>query len=308
MRKPLFCLLIVCLTCTSVMAVETISIAYFNCLRFGAGGCLCKDIELLANILERFDVIALGEVKRNTGVDACGYGDDPLGHVDALVGALNAHYPNWCNPHWDYVVSSEPIGRTPQSEEYGVVIHRDWVTGLRDEVEVAPDPEGAFIRPPFVVPLRANSFDFTLVIVHAIGPESADDLETSIRQLDTVYEWIRFGNSGDDDVILLGDFNVSASREGWFDELRAVDGMECLISGNGTLGQTGLANPYDRIWINTLYTGYEHDMFCGSGVYRYWSPMFPGMPYEEFLATYRHTISDHLPVWAEFRIDLPDDD
>ncbi|MFC2077958.1 endonuclease/exonuclease/phosphatase family protein [Candidatus Bipolaricaulota bacterium] len=312
MKAGIACLIILFLASTAVgAATRTIAVAYFNALRFGQGGSMCKDIELLTTILGKYDVIALGEVKRNTGgnEDGCAYGDEPLGHVDALVDALNEG-TSWSfyEPPWRYVASKEPVGRSAQSEEYYVVVYREDEVHAYNEGEIIPDNDDVFIRPPFAVTFGAWSFDFTLVVVHAIGPDNADELEASTRELDDVYRGVRFGNLEENDVILLGDFNVSSSRDQWWEELRAIDGMQPLITENTSLGLNSLANPYDKIWINTNHTSHEHDMFCGSGVDRYWLSLFPDMTYEEFYQSYRRSISDHLPVWAEFRVDLPDDD
>ena len=312
MKRLVVCLLVLVLASASATAaVRTISIAYFNALRFGQGSSMCKDIGQFVEILKKHDVIVLGEVKKNTGQNYgnCAYGSATLGHIDALVDALNLN-TTWTfhEPPWRYVHSPEPAGRSSSSEEYYVVIYREDEVHAYNQGTILSDPDDIFIRDPYAVTFGAWAFDFILLTIHAVGPGEEVELEAAIRELEEVYEQMQSGSPCEDDVILLGDFNVSESNDGWWDDLRRIEGMTALITENTSLGSTALANPYDKIWIDIDHTGHEHDMFCGSGIDEFWSYLCPDLTYQEFYQTHKNSTSDHVLVWAEFRVDLPDDD
>src|SRR5690606_18386818 len=98
---------------------------------------------------------------------------------------------------------------------------------------------------------------------------------------------VRDDPRGEDDVILLGDFNASESQIG---QLASIPGITWVISGTTT--NTRGTNLYDNLFMQrhatSEYTG-------RGGVF-------------DFLRQYNLTlaegleISDHLPVWAEFSI------
>jgi hypothetical protein len=58
------------------------------------------------------------------------------------------------------------------------------------------------------------------------------------------------------------------------------------------------------IWMQQQYTDNEYT--GQSGAYYYFDDLWPNDP--ERFKNARATISDHVPVWAEFRTDLEDDD
>jgi len=83
----------------------------------------------------------------------------------------------------------------------------------------------------------------------------------------------------EDDVILLGDFNTPAKSRDW-DALRGLPTVVNLIPGNEFTGR--------------------------AGAYYFFEDLYPNAENPYRIA--REEVSDHVPVWAEFATDRPDDD
>lgn len=71
-----------------------------------------------------------------------------------------------------------------------------------------------------------------------------------------------------------------------------------------SLSDKDFASSYDNIWFDATYTAHE---FAGKGgAIDCVNEFFPGDPGRFKQA--KELISDHIPVWAEFRLDQEDDD
>jgi len=289
---------------------DTITIAFWNALRFGYGKGECKDIEQIADIIGGYDVIALAEVMNNSKKDskespcATVYGTDVLGHVEALVAELNSR-----GQTWSYIISPEARGRSDSHKEYYVFLHNHRVQRVEGGC-FFPDSSDIFEREPFFASFIAGEFDFTVIVHHAIGPSKSTELKREIQFLDDVFLSVQGLDPFEDDIILLGDFNVKSSRDGWWNELRSISGLTTLIDEPTSLGQGSLANPYDKIWIDTDHTGLEHEFTGNSGILEFWDLLFPNMPESDrysYAYSQKGSLSNHVLIWAEFSIDLDDD-
>ena len=291
---------------------DTIKIAFWNALHFGYGKGECKDIEQIADIIEDYDVVALAEVMNNSKKDpnestcVAVYGTDVLGHVEALVAELNSRGQTWSR-----IISPEARGRSDSYKEYYVFLHNHRV----QRVECGcffPDSSDIFEREPFFASFLAEEFDFTVIVHHAIRSSKSTELKLKreIQFLKDVFLSVQGLDPFEDDIILLGDFNVESSRDGWWNELRSISGLTALIDEPTSLGQDGLANPYDKIWIDACNTGPEHEFTGQSGILKFWDLVFSELPESErysYAYENKGSFSDHVLIWAEFSIDLDDD-
>ncbi|NVM55791.1 MAG: endonuclease, partial [Candidatus Helarchaeota archaeon] len=152
-----------------------------------------------------------------------------------------------------------------------------------------------FEREPFVAFFRSGNFDFKLVNNH-IKPE---DVSAEPSRLAVVINDI-YNSSSEKDIIVLGDMNADGS---YFDEdnLVVIFPLWKQLIGNDEDTTVAVSdNTYDRMMTrdttaNVEYTG-------KSGVFR-WDAEY-GVTDNSFIKK----VSDHYPVYAEFRTDLPDDD
>jgi len=302
MKKALGLLLALLLLCFFLpyayakSAPSTISIAFFNALRFGNGGENCKgDLSSFAQILSRYDIIGLAEVMRNTAT--CNtYPQGELGHLDALEEALEAE----TDLSWRYDVSPEPRGRSTYKEYY-VVFYNERVERCSRGCFL-PDSTDEFEREPYYASFRAGNFDFTLMLFHA----KPDAIVQEIPALKAAYAAVQAVDPYEDDVILMGDFNVQSRSDPLWSSLQSIHTMKRLINAPTTIGNNGLtSNCYDTIWIQSCYSGWEYT--GDAGVYQFWEDLLPNLNSNEW-HEYKGEVSDHLPIWARFRTDLDDDD
>jgi endonuclease/exonuclease/phosphatase family metal-dependent hydrolase len=280
-----------------------LTVGFFNALRFGHGGSYCKDIEQFAEVFESYDLVGLGEVMRNTG--SCDdYEAGDLGHLAALVNRLRVDtgYP------WAYVPSPTGVGSSGYKEYYAFVYRADRVT-CTSSGAFYPDPSEQFVRNPFFVSFRSGDFDFTAVVVHIYWGDGNDDPIAEVEALDDVWAYAQGLDASENDILLMGDFNVHTPSASAFGDLYTL-GVDPLLSGSGirTTYSTGTsavgASWYDNIWIDLHYTG--HEFTGGSGVDYLHRRFFldASWPHLEV----RASISDHCPVWVQFFISQGDDD
>ncbi len=149
------------------------------------------------------------------------------------------------------------------------------------------DPDNLFQRPPLVASFRVRgpppeqAFTFTLIDMHTEPDEAAAE----IASLAPVYRAVRNDGRGEDDILLLGDFNADEKKFGPF---RQMPNMAWAISGLAT--NTRGNKTYDNIIFDRAAT-VEYSGRSG---------VFDIM--REFNLTLNQAleVSDHFPIWAEF--------
>ena len=203
---------------------------------------------------------------------------DVLQRLLEQINTAGGHYALLAGPR---------VGRTASKEQFVFVFDQATVEVDRGASYTVEDPDDLLHRPPFVGwfrvrgPAPNQAFTFTLVNTH-IDP---DEVPAEIKVLDDVFFSVRDDGRGEDDVILLGDFNTDDRH---LHDLGRVSGMLAAISGRPT--NTRQTQEYDNLIFQLPATS----EYAGrSGVF-------------DFMREYNLTldqalqISDHLPVWAEF--------
>jgi len=229
-------------------------------------------MEVLAGIMSRFDVVALQEI-RSTSDNV----------VPRLVEQINR-----AGRHFDYVIGPR-LGRTNSKEQYAYVFDRDTVEVDRYQLYTVDDPDDLLHREPLVAwfrcvgPPAEDAFTFTLVNFH-VDP---DEVQRELSVLDDVYRAVKSDGRGEDDVILLGDFNSDGSQLG---QVHHVPGVIVAVQGVPT-NTRGTAQ-YDNLIFQRTVT----DEFTGQ------AGVFDFMRQFNFTMKEALEISDHLPVWAEFSV------
>jgi endonuclease/exonuclease/phosphatase family metal-dependent hydrolase len=265
----------------------TITMASFNTLHLGWDNG--KDLNKLADVLKSYDVIGLQEVMN----------EDTLKKVRDL---LREH----TGTEWQYVISLRNLGRSSYKEYYAVLYRLDKTTYTSNSAEIWNDEGDLFEREPFFASFKSRNFDYTIIVMHSDFDNNKEVMRKEARLLYTVYNKIQERNPNEKDVILMGDFNLSANDIGW-DSLKTIPTMTNLIPGTTqtTLSTSGgLSSAYDNIWIRTQFTGNEFTDTSKADYY--YTLMFSGSANPGLEA--RGTISDHVPVLARFRVDKADDD
>ena len=252
---------------------NTIRIASFNIQVFGTSKLKKPHVmDVLAKVVRRFDVVAVQEVRSK---------DQSV--VSRFVELINSD-----GSRYDFVLGPR-LGRSSSKEQYVFLFDTRQIELDTGSVETVADPRDLLHREPLVAHFRVRgpparqAFTFSLVNIHTDPDETDGELDA----LDDVFQTVLRNARGEDDVILLGDFNVDEHHLG---ELGRLPNITWVISGLKT--NTRGTKSYDNIIFNqsaTLeYTGH-------SGVRDLQSEF--GLSLDEAIK-----VSDHLPVWATFSI------
>lgn len=253
------------------IAGETIRIASFNIQVLGQSKLKKPGVaDSLVDIIRRFDIVAVQELRSKE-----------QNVIPALVQMLNAN-----GGQFDSLVGPRQ-GRTNSKEQYVFLFNTRTIEYIPDSAFLVPDPQDLLHREPMAASFRARprsgrGFSFTLLNIHT----DPDDTDVELDALDDSFRFVQSRVRPEDDVILLGDLNVDAAHLG---ELGRLPSMTWTVRGEMT--NTLRTKSYDNI----LFHRHNTAEFTGrSGVF----------DMERELQIDRRTavkISDHQPVWAEFR-------
>lgn len=151
-----------------------------------------------------------------------------------------------------------------------------------------------FMRSPFWATFRAGNFDFSVVVVHP----QYDYASIENKLMDEVYDDVQKKNGDEDDVLLVGDFNLHPCTE-TFEGLLYDDDYK--VTPRFQLPQT--TNIRDNKLYDNIFFDEEHlKEYLYSAIDRFDETEFGD---DDGNAGW---VSDHRPVWAVFSIDLEDDD
>ena len=252
---------------------STIRIASFNIQTFGnAKASKPYVMHTLADIVRQFDIVAIQEIRSKN--------EYLIPDFVKLV--------NQSGRKFDHVIGQR-LGRTTSKEQYAYLYDTERIDLDPQSIYTIGDPDDLLHRPPLVATFRtrgvdpAEAFTFTLVNIHT----DPDEVPQELSALAEVYRVVRRSSRGEDDVILLGDFNADDRHLG---RLGQLPNIFPLIAGVWT--NTRQNRQYDNLIIHqpstTEYSG-------RSGVYdvmrRY------NLSEKQALE-----VSDHFPVWAEFSV------
>lgn len=253
---------------------DRIRIATFNIQVFGQSKLdKARVIRVLSRLIQQFDVVAVQEIRSEK--------------QDVIPRFLNI--VNHDGANYDYVIS-ERLGRTVSKEQYAFLFNADRIEIDRSSAATLHQFQDQLHRPPFVAKFRARGaaskspFTFTLVNLHT----DPDETRKELNALDDVLDYVRAADPLEDDVILLGDFNVDRKR---FGELGDVPHLVSVPVATPT--NTRKTEQYDHITFDKFLTS----EFTGRADVYDLGARF-GMTLEEALE-----VSDHLPVWAEFEVE-----
>lgn len=254
---------------------ETIRIATFNIQVFGEAKLNDPEVmPVIVAILKNFDLIAIQEIRSVT--------QDIMPHLIDLLNADGRHY--------DYAIGPR-LGRTSSKEQYAFVFDTQTIEIDRYKLYTVDDPDDLLHREPLVGWFRARgpapnqAFTFSLATVHT----DPDEVDQELDVLDDVFFRVRDDpHRGEDDCILVGDFNARASH---LRELGRIKGLIKVIDGE-TPTNTRRTAQYDNIVFQEPATR----EFTGRG------GVFDFRQQYNLTQEQAERISDHLPVWAEFSV------
>lgn len=240
-----------------------------------------RALQYMADIIERFDICAIQEVKTN------------LRGLSTIQEKLPGHYK---------VMVTDPTGNY---ERFAFIYDERTIefTGLACELGLEQSTSQRrfqFQRMPYCASFRAGRFDFVIVTTHVFY--SGDDTslrEQEIRLLaEHVVKRSKLPRRDDDkvfdrDFFVVGDFNIVEEGDEFFDAL-VNQGFEMPDNMNTLHTIFGQDATYDKIaWVPR--DGFESGQ-CNVVPFNQVVYQQTGEDRGE------QTISDHLPLWAEFRV------
>jgi endonuclease/exonuclease/phosphatase family metal-dependent hydrolase len=298
---------------------ESLLIATWNIQAFGASRRYEESLFYIAEVLSRFDLIAVQEVKQSL---------EDLETVRTLLG-----------PWWRYVVSDVTFGDEGNEERLAFLFDARKVkfSGVAGELVLPPvqDSDGndvpvrQFARTPMLAGFRSGWFDFMLATVHLIWGEEAADHPVRVHEVAQLARHFAARStargSWSRNLILLGDFNIFAPRGRAVQALESAGfriplGRESLRATNvGLEGRfydqiayrfagrpgvaplrTGVVDPFDAVFTDAQFELYRDELRTAGGA-------VPANPHSYYRNHFRRReVSDHLVLWVELPTEFAD--
>lgn len=275
-------------------------VATWNIANLGLQQRRDKDYRVLAEIISWFDVVALQEVNDN---------------LEGLRG-IQKHLPGSYR-----ALFSDKAGN---DERMAYLYDSNKVSELEKVGEIAVPPKDVphiklagitrkfkgFDRNPYLASFQAGSFEFLLVNVHLyFGDDTRADRQRRSLEAYATARWADLRRSDKDayvqDIIVLGDFNLPKVEPGDL-IYKALRKRGLRRPEHSTRIYSNISNDkdYDQIMF---FPGNTNQELTGNiGIFDFDSAIFRGIWQNrtpvQFRAYTKYYISDHRPLWAEFRI------
>lgn len=255
-----------------------VRIGSFNIQAFGPSKRSKPEVmKRIARIVREFDVLAIQEIRSK---------DQTL--LPSLVSLVNQLGEAYDGRRYGYLLGPR-LGRTTSKEQYAYIYDIARVAPSEKFVYTLPDKYEDFHREPYVArfefigtpPGGREPWTFTLINIHT----DPDETGWELNRLDDAFRAVQRDGSGEDDYILLGDFNASDTGLLELGEMRHV-----LAALHNVTTNTRRTKMYDNIVFDRTKTS---EYTGSSGVYDFAAEF--GLTEREALE-----VSDHLPVWADF--------
>jgi len=262
---------------------ETVRIAAFNIQIFGQTKSQKQDVmAVLRDVVREFDIVLIQEIR-----------DASEQTIPNFIEAINQME----GPDYSFI-RSERVGRTSSKEAYAYIYNAETIQFTQGSDYVYNDINDVFEREPYIASFKAGNFDFVLVGIHT----KPDDAYNEIGNLTSVVSSIQTANSNEHDIIVMGDFNADGS---YFDEddisnLFKTSEYNWIITNDmDTMVKTDYT--YDRIVLLDATLNHEYD--ADSAQVFYFDQAY-GLNNQTFVSE----VSDHYPVFAQYKTNLLDDD
>lgn len=286
-----------------VLLDKTIKVATWNIRNF-AGNRKTISIHYIAEILSRFQIIAITELTENT---------KDLERVMKILG-----------PYWKVIYSDVNMDQKGNGERIGYLYDGRIIefTGLAAEADPIREydkkqdrwlPKLTWWRSPYLVSFRAGRFDFILLSVHIRWGDEKNKSSSQIREerreaLDKLADWIEQRRNSlhvkDKDIIVLGDFNIPKTNDVLY---RAIT-KHGLETHKNILGDHGTSLKKDKRYDQIFYYKENAQKIDAGGAVDFYHnnfrALYPESRYPDMTKRkFTFQISDHLPLWIQLKID-----
>ncbi|MBR8719308.1 hypothetical protein IX307_000488 [Bacteroides pyogenes] len=250
----------------------------------------------IAEIIRRFDVIAVQEVKAN---------------IRALRDTLKL-----LGEHWSLILTDVNKGDSGNGERMAYLFdtRRVKLSGLAGEL-VVPNEwtkvvsekalDEQFVRTPYAVSFKSNHQTFILITLHILyGKKSSDRIKELKGIAQWLSDWATDINAYHQNLIVLGDFNIE-QRGDLLDQTFLSEGLYVppeLQTPKVTRSIFNESKYYDQIaWFNGEGKRPKLSMeFINGGNYDFIGKALQNRNLSKRSLSY--LLSDHYPLWAEFKL------
>ena len=250
----------------------------------------------IAEIIKRFDVIAIQEVKAN---------------IRALRDTMKVLGENW-----SMILTDVSKGSSGNGERMAYLFdtRRVKLSGLAGEL-VVPNEwtdkakqqtlDEQFVRTPYAVSFKSNNQTFILVTLHILyGKKSKDRIKELKGIAEWLSDWAKDINAYHQNLIALGDFNID-KRGDLLDKTFLSEGLYVppeLQNKKVTRSIFNETKYYDQIaWFNGRGKQPRLSLeFINGGNYDFVGKTLTNRNLPKRSLSYH--ISDHYPLWAEFKL------
>jgi len=252
----------------------------------------------IAEIVSRFDVVALQEVKDNLKA---------LRHMLRVLG-----------PRWGLSLTDVTKGAPGNGERMAFLFdtRRVLPSGLACELvvpqeqlkSIGPDAlERQFARTPYAVSFRADAKTFILVTLHVLYGERAEERVPELKAIaEWLAEWARDINGWDHNLIVLGDFNIDRRGDELHDAFVST-GLD-IPADLQVVPRTIFSDPQrpdlDKFFDQIAWFTGRNDLpalslrYSRGGFFDFTKAALTSSGLTKTQLSWR--ISDHYPLWAEF--------
>lgn len=295
-------------------ATDTLLLATWNIREFG-GNRNSESLHYLAEIISRFDLVAIQEVASN------------LEGLQKLMGLLGHN--------WEYIVTDSTAGTAGGGERMAFVYDRCKVFFRKMAGEIVlPDSNPIkktvqFARTPFSVAFQAGWFRFIITTVHIYYGKDGDEDPRRVEEISSIAEFLKKrAKKEDESYILLGDFNIANLGDATMNALEKQSFYipEAIREHPSDLGKS---KHYDQIafklkieqnmtvfseqrqhagtfnFTETVYTLQDLDIYRKLFDEKYTKGKTEKQISNYYLTKWRtFQMSDHLPLWIELKVDF----
>jgi len=248
-----------------------------------------RGLAYIAEIIRRFDIIAIQELKRDTT-------------------AIRLLLERFLGPDWDVLFSDVTAGSPGNRERLAYIWdrRRAEATGVAGELVLpaaAGEPQEQFDRTPYMVGFRSCGERFVLLTAHIRFQQPSARLQELQAFAEFTASEIRDRSSSptseERNLIVLGDFNIDARGDNPLFQAFVQHGFNVPPALRGLKTTSGREDKfYDQI---AWFMGALDLNFSGNaGVVDFDGAVYRDLRNRRSLPS---RLSDHYPLWAEFIVD-----
>ena len=283
--------------CTdNVSKPSELSFAVWNIQRLGGLNTLphkpqnrsAEELKAIAQILYRYDFITIIELYDEK------YLKDIKGHLKEVSKEAGI----------EKVYESHVSPMAGKDEMYAFLYNCSFIEILPNDRGFYPHKKEIFLqsRKPYWATFKANEFDFSVIAVHFASGDK-EKKRKQVKELRKIYQHVQGENNGENDVLLVGDFNLDPCDVDAFWNLMTLGKMTALFhrkEHRSSLTKVKEKRLHDNIIFDRKYLTEQEYRDNNCDVYKFdKDPLYKNFNPKR--------ISDHQVFEANFTIDRDDD-